>query len=532
MRWAWRAAAIPSVAVAVFAPTLWSRFAADDFLLRYAAIHSHLSSLLSSDPLAFQGGGNFFRPVWFAYDDVLTSLSGNPALYHALNVAVYAGVAVEVWLLLRTIVQPVPAAMAAALFAVYPRHTEAVAWYAGSMDLLPALFGLAAMLAALRAEGRLPRLAAVALLAAAAAGSKENAYLLAPLFVVVQVARAEPLSRKGAKTVWAPAAAIAAGEVAAWIWRLAAFHKIGGYANHPWTPFRVVAAAGSDVLAAVSPPQIALLTNRAWIALPVTMCVLVLGLGGAVLARRPERRRVVLGGLLFAVIGLLPTLNVAINLDTAGNERFLFLPSVGLAVALAGALPESPGPRMLISSLALGAIAALFLGVSIDASVNWQRGSVLASSVVSQVTRLTRANREVVLLSMPGAYLNADVLGPGLDAAVSLQGGRARIVWCSLVSVRAIRAGQIAFVESGLSTYIGRTSGDARFRFPLSGANAPAPLTPDCSYTPGPSGPRLGSATSVTVRATPALHPARLAYFDGKNVIALQGRQAGAGLRR
>jgi hypothetical protein len=519
---------VGALAVLAFGPTFWSSFAADDFLLRYASIHAtSLGSLLTSDPLAFQGGGNFFRPIWFAYDWVLTNTSGDPALYHALNVVIYAGVAVEVWLLLRSVVSAVPAAIAAGIFALYPRHTEAVAWYAGSMDLLPALFGLAAILLALQQWKRFPRLAAVAVMAGAAASSKENAYLLVPLFVLVQIVRREPLrgASKEARlrarhAVWEPAAAMILGGLAAVAWRLDVFHKVGGYSNHPWTPFRVVTAAGSDILAAASPPQLPMLINLPLIAVPVIVLVGILVLGGRVAIARPVRRRVMLGGLAFAVVALLPTLNVAVNINTSSDERFLFLPSVGLAMMLAGALPARPERRHLG---VLAIVAALLLGLSIDSSLNWQRGSVLASNVADQVTALARTKGEVLLLAAPETYENAGLLMPGLDAAVSLRGGVARVAWCSALDVRTVGAGQVAFQAAGPGTYVGRTVGDARFHFPLSGG-VPAPLTPDCGYEAGPSGPHLGSATSVTVRLTPVVHPVRLAFFDGKDVVVLSQR--------
>jgi hypothetical protein len=519
------AGAITALGVCAFAPTLWSKFAADDFLLRYAAIHTHFTKLLSSDPLAFQGGGNFFRPIWFAYDGILTAISNNPALYHSLNIVLYAAVVMEVWMLLRAIVSPLPAAAATTVFAVYPRHVETVSWYAGSMDLLPAFFGLAAVLVALQHWNRPLRLTAVVVLTAAAAGSKENAYLLAPFFVIVQVARREPLRGRCAeermrprKAVWEPTAAMLVGGLAAGIWRLAAFHKLGGYANHPWTPFRAVAAVGSDILAAASPPQLPLLVNLALIAVPLAIWLSLIALGGRVVRRWPERRRVLFAGLAFAVVALLPTLNVAVNLNTATDERFLFLPSVGLAIALAGALPPKLRPTAVAS---LGLVAAVFLGFSIDGSLNWQRGSVFAARLANQVTRLARTKGEVLLLSAPETYRNSDLLTPGLDAAVALQGGQARVAWCSVVDVRRIKAHQVVFDSTGPMTYVGTTRGSARFHFPLSGAAAPAPLTPDCTYGPGPKVPHLGSATSVTVRPLPAARPVRLAFFDGKNIVTL-----------
>jgi hypothetical protein len=519
MRLRWIGSGLAALAAVAFLPTLWSLFAADDFLLRYAAMHSSLGDVLTSDPLKFQGGGNFFRPVWFAYDWVLVSISQNPALFHALNLILYGAVVAEVWLLLRRIVRPNAAIVAAGLFAVYPRHTEVVAWYAGSIDLLSTLFGLGAILLLLQPSPTIGRLADAAVLAALAAASKENAYLLAPLFVLVQVARRQPLwgQRRAWAEVWQPSAALVAGGLAAGIWRLASFHKVGGYASHPWTIPRALAAGGSDILAAASVPQVPLLVHMAWLALPVGVWLLALWAGTRVAVRFPDRRQPMLAGLAFSVVALLPTLNVPVNLDTSTDERFLFLPSVGLAIALAAALPPLPSRRGLQIA---AVIAAVLLDFSLQSSLNWQQASTLASKLVDQTTQLAHGRGEVLLLSAPERYKNGALLTPGLDAAVALRGGQARLTWCSAIDVRAIASGQVRFTRAPNASFIGETLAGARVHFPFSGAVSPPPLTPDCTFAPGPSPPHLGSATSVRVIPSPAVRPVRVVFFDGNNIVA------------
>ncbi len=314
-------------AVGSFGPTLWSAFAADDFLLRYASLHSSFTRLFTSDPLAFAGGGNFYRPIWFAFDDLIGQVSAHPALFHAANVLVYVVVVLEVWLLLRLLVAPVPAA-AALLFAAYPRHSETVAWVAGSSDLLAALFGLAALLVALQKWHRLGRLVVVAVLAGVAAGSKESAFVLVPLFVIVHVGLGRSLTARSAwrgrepmRAVWEPAGAMIVGQLAALALRFDVLHKLGGYPGHPWTPWRMLVAAASDVAAAASAPQLPLLRDLALLTVPAVVWVLVLALGARTAVARPERRRLMAVGVAFAVVPLLPTLNVVINLDTSVGER-------------------------------------------------------------------------------------------------------------------------------------------------------------------------------------------------------------------
>lgn len=68
--------------------------------------------------------------------------AGNPTGFHAVNFFLHGLIVVQIWRLARRIGIP-GAAVGAALFAVHPIHTEAVAWIISVKDLLATLLSLA-----------------------------------------------------------------------------------------------------------------------------------------------------------------------------------------------------------------------------------------------------------------------------------------------------------------------------------------------------------------------------------------------------
>src|SRR5205823_2737824 len=115
--------------------------------------------------------------------------------------------------------------------------------------------------------------------------------------------------------------------------RVVVIGGVGGYSSYPWQPLRVLGVAASYIVAALSPPQLELTREPLFVALPVLVLVAI-GWRAWVLHSRGERERlrIVLLGALWFLIGLLPVLNLAVDLNNANGERLLFLSSVGLAL--------------------------------------------------------------------------------------------------------------------------------------------------------------------------------------------------------
>ncbi|MCX8072095.1 MAG: hypothetical protein N3C12_06565 [Candidatus Binatia bacterium] len=141
--------------------------------------------------------GNLYRPLTigtFALDHAW--FGWEAWWFHLVNLLVHAGVTLSVALLGFRLFprQPALPVVAALLFAVHPIHTEAVTGLVGRAELLAALFSLAAMLSAVRAdEQRQPRgqrlWMALALVSfTAALLCKESAITALPLLLLLRVA--------------------------------------------------------------------------------------------------------------------------------------------------------------------------------------------------------------------------------------------------------------------------------------------------------------------------------------------------------
>jgi tetratricopeptide (TPR) repeat protein len=96
--------------------------------------------------------GTYFRPATLfslAVDHALSP--GNPRLFHATNVFLYAVACLFLWLAAWELSgRPVASAVGTVLFALHPVHPESVAFISGRTDVLAGLFLFASLWAALR----------------------------------------------------------------------------------------------------------------------------------------------------------------------------------------------------------------------------------------------------------------------------------------------------------------------------------------------------------------------------------------------
>jgi tetratricopeptide (TPR) repeat protein len=145
-------------AFAVFAPTLRFGFVYDDAtqILKNPWIWDvgYLGDLLTRSVWSFRDmrPSNYYRPVQTLLYFIDAQLFGrHPFGFHLTNVVMHSAVAVACLLLLRRITTPLRALFAALLFAVHPAHVESVAWIAGSTDVNCAFLVLLTLLAWRRA---------------------------------------------------------------------------------------------------------------------------------------------------------------------------------------------------------------------------------------------------------------------------------------------------------------------------------------------------------------------------------------------
>jgi tetratricopeptide (TPR) repeat protein len=143
----------------VFSGSLANGFVYDDnpqILQNAFILNSHLwKQIFSGSVWSFQGGKtNFYRPLQFVCYWVLYRIGGpNPAVFHLLNLLLYAATAWLVFRLSRRLFRNEVVALAGALlWALHPVHVEAVAWISALPDAGFAFFALLAVSCFLRAE--------------------------------------------------------------------------------------------------------------------------------------------------------------------------------------------------------------------------------------------------------------------------------------------------------------------------------------------------------------------------------------------
>jgi Flp pilus assembly protein TadD len=426
------AALVALLAVAAYANSLANDFAYDDYaiVLRNPQVREPDPVRILTAPYWPRRAGaeaGLYRPVTTATLALDWAIWGRRALgFHLTNVWTHALASVLLFLLLRRWAAPGGAAVGAALFAVHPVHTEAVANVVGRAEILAAAFAFAALLClpwrrgtdAASAEGGAPgaarpsgkrdpapaagpdgervRHALAALFYALAVGAKESAIVLPGLLVAADAAAGafretsvRAYVRRRAHTfAWLGAAGLAmlAARVAV-LGRLAsaepadAFVPDASFATRFFTMIRVwphyvrLLVAPLDLSADYSPAVI----------LPTTEPTLLGGLGlllaaaAAVLAMVSWRAQPrVTAGIAWIAIAILPVSNLFFVTGVLLAERTLYLPSAGVALlAAAGWERWRASTRSRAPTAVAGLAVALFAALCIRRNPDWRDGAAV-----------------------------------------------------------------------------------------------------------------------------------------------------------
>lgn len=286
-----------------------------------------------------------------------------PGAFHAVSLALHAGVSVLVTLLLAALLPGTAAAAGGALFAVHPVHVEAVANVVGQSELLAAAGYLGACLLYLWRRGAEPvgralATGGVALLYALALGAKESAVTLPGALVFLELlvpSRSAPARAPRERLVReAPLALLLAAVLAAYlvvrVWVLGAvageliapeLEGLGGAARVAtalslWptylrlliAPLALSADYGAGVLFATR-------------ALPSSVVIGGLVLAGLVAVLARSRRATPWAALAagWLVLTMLPVSQLLLPTGTLLAERTLYLPSVAAARSRGSLVP-------------------------------------------------------------------------------------------------------------------------------------------------------------------------------------------------
>jgi tetratricopeptide (TPR) repeat protein len=331
--------------------------------------------------------------------------------YHVLNFLLHA---VNVWLVfelaLLVLGSTRPAFLASALWAVHPMGTEAVSNVAGRADLLAAMAVLGGLLLYARgasAHGWRRYAVAAGLFAVAALGvlSKENASVLLGLMLLWDLSFGVRDGRPRLPRRWPCYAAVAAA-LGLFLWARhvvvsALVRAPQAIADNPlygagfWTArLTAIKVVGMDLWLLLYPVKLSSDHSYnqipvspwtdpwAWAALVAVAAILVL----ALVRYRRDRLGFWLAG--FFGIALLPTANLIFPIGAIMAERFLYLPSVALAIALVALLYRLPDRRY--ATAILVAAGVLFAVRAIERNPAWTSNLALASADVETAPRSAR----------------------------------------------------------------------------------------------------------------------------------------------
>lgn len=352
-------AAVAACALVVYAGALWNRFAMDDlFIIALNPLVHAPSGIWAAFGQPYWPpdlGGKMYRPLPVA-SFALGRLVDGPAWFHAVNLVWHAGASVAVAALARRWAGATAAGVAGLIFAVHPVHVEAVANVVGRAELMAGLFACLAVYAALGPER-------VGWSAAALAGgmlSKENVAVVPGLVVWGWMLG---LSRPGRRRMLAFAVS--------WVALAAAFLLVRWAVLHPYARLHALAPVfGGEGFLAVRLTAIAALADvvrllvipfalradysvaeRTVVATPwdgrFALGLLAVAAWAALLGLAWRRgRRVEAFGLGWIAIAFLPVANLLFPTGILLAERTLYLPSMGLALAVGAALRELPPRRL------------------------------------------------------------------------------------------------------------------------------------------------------------------------------------------
>ena len=404
-----------------------------------------------------------YRPLTilsFLFNHAILGNGSDPAGYHWLNFLLHAAAVLLLFELARRLFAEVgllPAFLAAALWAVHPIGTEAVANLAGRADLLAAVFLLAALV--LYTRPRRTRFTPVYLffLALAGALSKETAFVLPALLLLCDLSLTAGGSSSSAKPNprWPSYAAVLAALAAVLLIRRAIF------ASQPWpqTEFLDNPLRAAGFFAARLTALKILGRDLSWLVWPAHLSFdysynqiplarwrdplvwLVLALVAEILIVVTLRRRrdpVLFFAAGFYGITILPASNLIVLIASVAAVRFSYLPSAAFAIAVAALAFRLPSRRL--ACLILGVITLLCAARTFARNPAWDSDLALGAADVRTAPASFRTHR-----LLANALFKQDP-GANLDAAIR----EAEAAWDILASLPPVDSSPHAAADLGL----------------------------------------------------------------------------------
>ena len=352
----------------------------------YVTANAHVLSGLTASGAAWALGtthdANWFPLTWLSHMADVQAFGLDAGAHHLVSVGLHLLTAILLFASLRRMTGARwPAALAACLFALHPLRVESVAWVAERKDVLSGFFWMLTLLAYAGYVGRPSRRRYLLVLAAFGLGLMSKSMIVTLPFVLLLVdwwplARWDPTSgRRPALASLAPLVReklplLALSAVVSAV-TFAAQRSAGAVAAIDTVPLseRLANAVVSYVVYLrdmVWPTRLAVFYPLRPVGVPAVLAATVVLVGLSALAVRAARRRPYLAVGWFWYLGtLVPVIGLIQVGSQSRADRYTYIPSIGVALALAWALAELVGrrPRLkpVVAGIAVAALAGLAL---------------------------------------------------------------------------------------------------------------------------------------------------------------------------
>jgi len=353
---------------------------------------------VTNDVWAFKGDGggysSYWRPAFVAWMAVNWQLAGpDPGVWHLFNIALHL---LAVWLAYKTLIRlkigAAIAAFATWLFAIHPTKSESVAWIAGSPDILMAIFFFLSVgvFADYLENKKTAKLLWTGFWFLMALFSKEAAL---PLVLFYPILAASWTNDGAGKSHWKAAIPILVALIpVVIIWMGMRQIVLGSFSlGYPNSPTLVQTLISLPLVFcfylyhAFVPTDLAVLYDvkplgASEVGAPLfilsALCTLIF-LGFALMMSR--RGNVFRYGIALFVLPLIPAMVIKVfKPDDIVHDRYLYLPTLGLALVVGGviwgmgaAMGRSSKAANRLTYGAGAAVTLLFAFLTIRNNVNW-----------------------------------------------------------------------------------------------------------------------------------------------------------------
>lgn len=394
---AWCAAAL-----ALYWRTLYIGPLSDDFVLLERARQWQIGMVHTE----------LFRPlpllIWALWLPVI-----GPTGLHVVNVLLHGIVAYLTQLLAAPVVRSrSTAALTGLLVLVFPSAVEPVAWLSGIFDVSSTALALSAILLARLYEHHDATLARIAMLAAALGAffSKETA-VVTPVLIALDVWMRGGRLRRLLPDI--SGLVVVFSVLGLWRWSMAS-----ALVRRPLSRFMIQRWSFGSLAGLTEPWHEVIFQQTRWMVAVYAILVLLLAAMAIVAPVRNRQIRAASVGAVWILLGTAPTLTFFFVSPLLEGSRYLYLSSVGFALALASLANVSTRLRR-AGHIAL--IALVVCGVT-GARVHqgfWQAAGVERDEVIqsASVNPTIRNCPEVALLDLPDNHRGAYVLRNGVAEA-------------------------------------------------------------------------------------------------------------------